>query len=534
MRIVLAGYNLDSSVIEELKRQAPPRGDVTPETLSAAYARISRDPRPADELRAAARLEVDKARRSNQAIIFRMGHHSVAEHAVFNFDIIGASRLALEEIERFRLVSYTEKSQRYITLGDDFVIPREIVDAGAEELFVATVREQNALYHRLYEKLRPCVFEKHARLAANPKNHAVLEGWAKEDARYAVSLATEGQVGLTINARNLELLIRRFAASRLAEPREIGRTMFDLAREVAPSLILFTEPTGFDALTYGEIAAASDGLGRQPAESRVQGTGGGGEVTDPAGPVGEGGPGGSENGGRAAGRKAAARRVGVRLVDFTPAGDDRILAALLHSISRDPYDRCLAAIQALGRPEKKSLFKTALSRLEFYDFPLREFEYADLTFAAEVSASCFAQLKRHRMATLTAQDYDPALGVSVPPSIREVGAAGEFRALIKKTEAAHRSLQDRAGAAADYVLTNAHRRRVLLKVNVRELYHISRLRQDPTAQWEIRKLTERLSALAKEVMPLSTLLLGGKDQYPAIYQDLFGRAPKAIPPGLLK
>ena len=126
--------------------------------------------------------------------------------------------------------------------------------------------------------------------------------------------------------------------------------------------------------------------------------------------------------------------------------------------------------------------------MEFYDFPLREFEYAGLTFAAEISASCFAQLKRHRMATLTAQNYDPALGVSVPPSFAEVGAVREFRKLVEKTNATHRRLKEKVGEAADYVLTNAHRRRVLLKVNVRELYHISRLREDPTAQWEIRKL----------------------------------------------
>jgi thymidylate synthase ThyX len=172
--------------------------------------------------------------------------------------------------------------------------------------------------------------------------------------------------------------------------------------------------------------------------------------------------------------------------------------------------------------------------MEFYDFPLREFEYADLTFAADISASCFAQLKRHRMATLTAQDYDPALGVSVPPSFAEVGVVREFRKIVETTNTAYRKLKERAGEAAEYVLTNAHRRRVLLKVNVRELYHISRLREDPTAQWEIRKLAGRLSGLAKEVMPLSTLLLGGKDKYPALYGKIFGRPPRFSPPQTIK
>src|SRR5512143_879935 len=175
MRVVLAGYNVDSAVLDELKRGSPPREDVTPETLSASYARISRDPRPVDELRAAARSEVERARRSNRSIIFKMGHHSVAEHAVFNFDLIGVSRLAIEEIERFRLMSFTEKSQRYITLGADFVIPEEVRRAGLETEFVRTVKAQNALYHRLYARLKPFVFAKYAQAAADPRNHGVLD-----------------------------------------------------------------------------------------------------------------------------------------------------------------------------------------------------------------------------------------------------------------------------------------------------------------------------------------------------------------------
>ena len=259
MRVILAGYNVDSAVLDELKKNSPSRDDVTPETLSASYARISRDPRPVDELRAAARAEVDRTRRSNQSIIFKMGHHSVAEHAVFNFDIIGVSRLAIEEIERFRLMSFTEKSQRYITLGEDFVVPDEIKRAGREALFVSTVKAQNALYHRLYARLKPFVFAKHRQAAADPRNAVVLDGWAKEDARYVVSLATEGQLGLTANARSLELLIRRFAASGLAEIKALNARLFELAKEVAPSIILFTEPSPFDAETYKDLAGAAAG-----------------------------------------------------------------------------------------------------------------------------------------------------------------------------------------------------------------------------------------------------------------------------------
>ena len=153
MRVILAGYNIDSQVVSDIVGGSE-RNDATPETISAASARISRDPKPVDELRSAARREVEQARRSNRKIIFGMGHHSVAEHAVFNFDIIGVSRLAIEEIEMFRLWSFTEKSQRYITLEDEYVIPSEIADSHLEKRYVDTVEAQNGLYHKVFSRLK--------------------------------------------------------------------------------------------------------------------------------------------------------------------------------------------------------------------------------------------------------------------------------------------------------------------------------------------------------------------------------------------
>jgi len=133
--ITLAGFNLDSEIVREsfnlLRRLQqylktcseelftsekdtgnPPTGhkvqsagktllkelsgfldsiEPTPESISAAYARISRSPEAVGILRKIARKEVGRARKSNRLIVFKMGHFSVAEHAVLNFDITGIS-----------------------------------------------------------------------------------------------------------------------------------------------------------------------------------------------------------------------------------------------------------------------------------------------------------------------------------------------------------------------------------------------------------------------------------------------------------
>ncbi|TFG37252.1 MAG: FAD-dependent thymidylate synthase, partial [Syntrophobacterales bacterium] len=217
MEIILAGFNIDNETIQEI--QSSPNGpdNLTPETISAAYARISRNPLPVNELRKIARKEVEKSRKSNETIVFGMGHSSVAEHAVFNIDVLGVSRLIVEEIEKFRLSSFTEKSQRYIHLGNDFVVPGEIAGTDLETPFIETVGAQYRLYHDLYTVLKKYVFEKYSDMANDQANLSTLEGWAKEDARYIISLATEAQLGMTINARNLELMLRRSAAHPLKE-----------------------------------------------------------------------------------------------------------------------------------------------------------------------------------------------------------------------------------------------------------------------------------------------------------------------------
>jgi flavin-dependent thymidylate synthase len=486
MKILLAGYNLDYEAIRGIADAAPEIGELTPETLAAAYARISRNPKPVNELRNLARAEVDKARSSNRNIVFEMGHSSIAEHAVFNIDVLGVSRLLVEEIEKFRLCSYTEKSQRYVLLQDDFVIPEEIRRAGLEALFTEMVRRQNRFYHDLYGKLRPHVFQRHPDLAADPGNRSLLEGWAKEDARYVIALATETQLGMTLNARNLELMLRRLAAHPLAEAGLYSRKLYDATKNIAPSLIRYTDATDYDRRTRRDLEETTASLTMDQQKS---------------GPPPE-----SES---------------VVLCGATPHADEKIIAALIHSSSRQSMPQCMEIVGRMSISDKEDLVRTALRRLRAYDPVLREFELADLHFELIVSAGCFAQLKRHRMATLTGQDYDPALGATVPPAVAAIGMEHAFRDVMAETEAVYGQIRDVAPEAAPYILTNAHRKRVSLKVNARELYHMARLRADGHAQWDIRAVTVRMLELAGGAMPLTFMLACGKDGFEMLYQKIF-------------
>ncbi|MBT5021506.1 FAD-dependent thymidylate synthase [Candidatus Woesearchaeota archaeon] len=581
MEVKVAGYNIDAEIIEEVKRQLTQirnklgpsdmqpedhdelvktiwseaalfleKTEFTPETISASYARISRYPQSIPELRKIAREEVKKARRSNKAIIFDMGHFSVAEHAVFNFDILGLSRFAVEELEKGRLDSYTEKSQRYITLDGDFVTPKEFKGSDLE-LYLETVEKQNKMYFKAYPKARTYFMEQNKEQFGNafdpimevlnttwtpdPLTNSKLirkslkqisglekkpseykkiidriDGFAKEDARYALSMGIEAQIGCTINARNLEYRIRQLKHSKLAEHRELGQKLFELTKEIAPSLILLTDPEEFKEATGRELKEDWLKQGKENIKKATQ------ELIEKYGLP-----------GHEQGRKLKDPKDCVRFIERTTRPDDLIIDALIQINSNvSCSDAHELAYRQATYDDKVEYIKKCLQNLSEFDRLPREFEESTMTFEAIMSSSCFAQMKRHRMMTLLPQDYDPSLGYTIPESIKAIRMEQEFIDLFAETSKAFYKLKENNPDAANYVLTNAHRRRVRITSNVRELYHIARLREDAHAQWDIQNISKEIIKLAKTKAPITMMLACGKDKFYDLKKEVYGNESK--------
>jgi hypothetical protein len=162
----------------------------------------------------------------------------------------------------------------------------------------------------------------------------------------------------------------------------------------------------------------------------------------------------------------------------------------------------------------KSFFKEALKYISGFDALPREFEFSgNLKYELVISASNFAQLKRHRLMTLLAQEYNPELGYTIPESIKIIGMENELKEICNKSTELFYKFKPKYKKAAEYCLTNAHCRRVLVSVNPRELYHISRLREDAHAQWDIKATAGNMLRLAKQAAPLTFMFSGGKDEF---------------------
>jgi flavin-dependent thymidylate synthase len=499
LQIKLAGYNADADIIGKLKKHGwDGKNNISPETISAAYARISRDPRPVTQLRADSLEEVDKARKSNESIVFKMGHHSVAEHAYLNFDILGLSRLAVESLEEARLCSFTEKSQRYITLQGDYVMPAEFGPA-EKASFSAVVAKQVEAYKKLFPALQEYQIQKNPKQMETKSGQNLLEGWAKEDARYALSLATECQLGFSTNARNLEHIVRKLKYHPLAEVRQLGQELFNQAKDIVPSLVILSDPEAFKKQFGMEV---SDGLlkdGREKAIKAVKAA-----LKHAKGKTARSGP-------------------DVQLVDCTPDPDLKIIAAMLAGYSNQPYGICLATVRKLGKKGQEKFVKSVLNGLHEHDALYREFEAINFVFEVTLSSSAFAQMKRHRMMTITKQPYDIKLGYTTPPSIIETKQEPIFESIMAETEKAYRQVAKANPLAAEYVLTNAHRRRIIINTNLRELYHLARLRMDWHAQWDIQEVSAAMVRAAQKAAPLTAALVCGKDKFKEVYTKFMAR-----------
>ena len=473
MEVKLAGLNIDYNLIKEVKKLINGKKEkntrlkenvLTPETLSAAYARISRSPLSVEELRKEAIKEVEKARESNKKIVYDMGHGSIAEHAIFNIDLINVSRLASEYIQNHRLVSFTEKSQRYIKLDKDYIVPDEIKDDKDLVLeYKDLIDQENQLYSYFYKKLSKYFKRKYPDMSKRKAQNR-----AKEDARYVLSMATTSQMGMTVNARNLEYMIRMFKSSKIFEIQELGEKLYKLINPIVPSLIIFNEPSEYDYKEWKNNFNYEF------------------EVTE------------------------RNNHEPVNLIDYTPNGEDEIIAGLIYQDSPYSYETILNNIKKV---DKKEVLKKVWKDVDFYNRMDRAFEMGSATFEFVLSSSAFAQLKRHRMSTQLKSDYNTELSVTIPSSIEEINEEDKFMELIEKVEEFYNKVKTYDENAANYILTNSHRRRAVMKANLREWYHFARLRSDKHAQWEIRALSHIVEDTLKNLFPEVTKILMGKDEF---------------------
>ena len=436
------------------------------ETIAVAFAKTSRAPESFREI--AAELSDEKSAQFHEKWVVGYGHASVAEHAVLHIAFENVSRVAIETIESSRLASYTEKSTRYQKWGpDDFTIPPELHEVGhpLRDEFIQTVRLLFSTYAESLEPVKSLVVERTPR-RDNESDEAYdrrIRSQYVDRCRFILPAAANANVGMTANARIIEMVIRKMLSHPLAEVRQIGEKVKEVSKAETPTLVKYADAVQYVVETVNQLSANSEQL--------------------------------SVKSGRAD---------WCALIDYDKDGEKKILAAALYRFNEMPYKEALAYVKTLKKKEREGLAEALLGKLGKYDVPLRELEYATYTFDLVMDQGAYAEFKRHRMMTQTPQRLTTRLGFTIPLLVTEAGFGSRYEAAMQSASDMYEKLHAFNPDVAQYIVPNGFNRRVLAQFNLREAFAFCQLRSAANAHFSIRRVAQRIYEEMTRVHPLLT------------------------------
>ena len=434
----------------------------SPETIAVAFAKTSRSPKPFDEI--AAELNNESSARFHEKWVVGYGHASVAEHAVLHLALENVSRLAIESIEGNRLASYTEKSTRYQLWDPDaFFVPDELAGHPLEDDYIGACQNLFETYQRSIPKVKAWLAEKMPQQVdeSDTAFERRLAPAAVDICRFLLPAAALANVGVTINARALEYAICKLLSSPLEEVRAIGERLRAVGQLETPTLIKYAACNPYLQAVEEKMA-----LHRQAIA-------------------------GGDDG------------VGFRILGWDADGEDRILAAALFRFGRTiDYQGCYQHIASLSPERKADLAADLMADRGKFDQPLREFEYAQMTFEALMDQGAYFEFKRHRMMTQTVQPLSANLGFALPMGISAAGCEADYFSAMRQAADLYDRIHELMPAVASYIVPNGFNRRVLFTMNLRQVFHLCRLRGASNAHFSIQRVAQQIAEAVEQVYPL--------------------------------
>ena len=444
--------------------------ELTEEQVAVAFAMTSRRPEPFDEI--AQRVSEERAANFHERWVLGYGHSSVAEHAVVHLAVENVSRLACDALEDNRLASYTEKSSRYQVMErGHYHVPAELEGKPALRLaFGEACDGLFSAYARLVDGCAVYLGQEHPQGVREPEGayKTRLRRMAADHARTVLPAALLTNVGVTANARTLERAISKLLSGRLMEETALGTEVRWQARLVTPTLIKYAERN----VHLADLPAFREGLS--------EGFSGAAQGEE---------------------RPETSTTAQTRLVEWDQEAEVKLVAALLYGGGKVAYADARSDAAGLGAEGREDILARCLERLGPHDPPPREFELVDYTFEYLMDYGGYREFKRHRMQTYLPQMLSVAHGYQTPPVVVEAGLADEFAAALDRAEEVYWKVHEVSPVVAQYLVTHAHNRRVLSKLNLRECYHLFKLRTSNEAHFSVRGSVLEALRLAVEKQP---------------------------------
>ena len=435
----------------------------TPYDDAIAAARTCYSPRVID-----AHEITDRQRRNIGPLTFQGGHHTVYQHATFEFALSGISRqLVWCFLHAFPFYNTEQQSQRYVRLDEARAHVPPALAGEAKAVYEASVESAWASYRALTERLIPVTRGILADLwhLDRRKNEAFGKNVAKEaekkaieTARYVLPIACHTAMLYTLSGLVLHRLRRMAGACDVPdEARDVVGRMVAQVEALDPSFFREVGEPALEDAQIPENTLAPAGLGDAAAL----------EAFDKS----------------LGGRRA-------RLVDWGARAPAVTADAIRHVLGRTDLDDAEAL--ALALDPAKNPYRLETLNVSTHAPIMRALDHAHYTFRKKLSHTADSQDQRHRMVPgsrpLLSRNAPAHVDVVEPELIRDDPAC---HALFEDAVAASWQARERllalgvAPSLALYVLPNALAVRFEESGSLLHLIHKWTMRTCLNAQREI-------------------------------------------------
>ena len=437
--------------------------EMTQEQIAVTFAMTSRNPRPFDQI--AREVTETKAASFHERWVLGYGHSSVAEHAVIHLAVENISRIACDTLENNRLASYTERSSRYQVMSQaGFHLPGELEqNTPVREIFQRTCRDLIEHYRKLVNATLEYLRAAHPPgEKETPAAHRLRTRRIATDAcRAVLPAAILTNVGITANARTLERLISKLMSSSLMEERTVGEQLLQEAAKAAPALLRHAGARRYlqDTMRREHQITMPMGIRNDPPEQLA------------------------------------------RLIDHDPEAVQTIAEAIIFQQFPMEMERVRRVIRDMSQEDRLKLIDGRMRNIGDHDPAIREFELVNLTLELQMDYGAYREFRRHRMQSCFPQPLTTDLGYRAPPVLMEAGLGPDFEAAMRTAERGYRELMVSCPQNAQYLVTHAHHRRLIVRMNLREAYHLFKLRTSRDTHESLREPALQAMKLALQTHP---------------------------------
>jgi len=416
----------------------------------------------------------------------QFGDDSIAQMAGSHLIYSGLSQVTIKHFEDMRLgIAPIEKSTRYVDYSSKIDGRyRYYIDSELEKIegYKQTMDGLFETYNSLLEKYLSYLKKRYPQ-----ENENLLRTKAFDVVRKLLPTSTLSQVSFFGNGQAFEYLINRSLDHKLREVRWAARRAFEELSKIIPAFLRRVESE--ESADYRKyLSERGERVQRTLREIDW-------ERSDLRAPCGD--------------------RISVKLLEYDPDGENKIIAGLLYLELKEPYQKILQKVRSLASSDKEKILREVLKdrKFRYYKVP-RAFENAYLRFEILMNIGAWRDLHRHRIQTQYREEFNIYNGFDTPEELCQANLDKKYTAAIKELEGVFKKIEESNSDLAQYCCTLAHKVRFIQYQNLRSFFWEAELRTIPEGHPDYRKIEQEKVRLVKKIYPLiSKYLLVDMNNY---------------------